>query len=83
MPDEVLFRKKGYFPVPDLKYIRGDFLEYVKRYIECEEFKSRGIFNDSYIQKLIKNPDQFITPLRGSEIWQIATLEIWLQEMGL
>jgi asparagine synthase (glutamine-hydrolysing) len=28
-------------------------------------------------------PDAHITPLRGSKLWQVALLEMWLQSTGI
>ncbi len=81
IPSEVIDRPKGYFPVPQLKYIQGPFLEYVKNYISKESVESRGLFNWNYVKPLLENPTEHITPLRGSKLWQIATLEIWLNQV--
>ena len=29
------------------------------------------------------NPADHITPLRGSELWQVGLLELWLQSHGI
>ncbi len=79
IPHEVIDRPKGYFPVPALKYIQGDVLTRVRDLLESPTAQQRGLFNPDYVQTLLKNPEQHITPLQGSKLWQIALLEFWLQ----
>jgi asparagine synthase (glutamine-hydrolysing) len=78
IPAEVIDRPKGYFPVPALKYFRGEYLEFVQQVLISSGAKSRGLFNGPYIQRVLKDPDAHITPLRGSRLWQMALLEYWL-----
>nr|WP_320010784.1 N-acetylglutaminylglutamine amidotransferase [uncultured Desulfobulbus sp.] len=79
IPSTVIDRPKGYFPVPALKYIQGPYLEFVRTYLTNEKARQRGLFRQEYIDMLLKEPDQHITPLRGSKLWQVALLEMWLQ----
>ncbi|GAA0786870.1 N-acetylglutaminylglutamine amidotransferase [Roseibium denhamense] len=79
VPREVIDRPKGYFPVPALKYIQGSYLDMVRDTLTNEKARSRGLFNSSYLEKLFNDPTQYITKLRGSELWQVALLEMWLQ----
>jgi asparagine synthase (glutamine-hydrolysing) len=80
VPAEVIDRKKGYFPVPALKYIAGPVLEMVEGVLGAEAARARGIFRPDYLRRLLDDPAGHITPLRGSELWQVALLEMWLQE---
>lgn len=79
IPHEVIDRPKGYFPVPGLKYLRGDSLDYVASALGSDRARERGLFNPDYVSHLLKDPEAHITPLRGSKLWQLALLEIWLQ----
>ena len=79
IPAEVIDRPKGYFPVPALKYLRGDFLTYVRDILSSQAARTRGIFRPEAIDHMMKDPDKHITPLRGSKLWQVALLEAWLQ----
>ncbi len=79
VPAAVIDRPKGYFPVPALKYLRGDYLSRVKEVLHCRAAKERGIFQSSYVETLLSDPESHITPLRGSKLWQVALLEWWLQ----
>jgi len=83
IPNEVIDRPKGYFPVPALKYLEGQYLEMVSQLLNSDKAISRNIFNREYILMLFQNPKEHLTPLKGSKLWQIALLEHWLQENGL
>ena len=83
VPSEVIDRKKGYFPVPALKYIDGPYLDLVRDALTSQSAQERGLFQKSYLDALFDNPTEHITPLRGSELWQVGLLELWLQEQGI
>ena len=83
IPTEVIDRPKGYFPVPALKYLRGEVLEMVRDLVHSQRAEERGLFQRSYVDELLAAPDEHITPLRGSKLWQIALLELWLQQHGI
>ncbi|MBO3761425.1 N-acetylglutaminylglutamine amidotransferase [Ciceribacter sp. L1K22] len=79
VPSEVIDRKKGYFPVPQLKYIAGPYLDMLRDVLSSQAARERGLFRKSYVDKLLAAPADHITPLRGSELWQVGLLEMWLQ----
>ncbi len=79
IPNEVIDRPKGYFPVPALKYLQGSVLEWVRDAVTNRAARDRGLFNSGYLDTLLADPKGHITPLRGSKLWQIALLELWLQ----
>ncbi|KQT85737.1 N-acetylglutaminylglutamine amidotransferase [Aurantimonas sp. Leaf443] len=83
IPSEVIDRKKGYFPVPQLKYLAGDTLAMVKDTLSAKAARERGLFAPAYLDALFADPAGHITPLRGSELWQVALLELWLQAQGV
>ncbi len=83
VPSEVIDRPKGYFPVPALKYLRGDFLHFVRDILDSRRARERGLFRREAIDVMLESPDSHITPLRGSKLWQIALLEAWLQMNGI
>jgi asparagine synthase (glutamine-hydrolysing) len=82
IPSEVIDRPKGYFPVPALKYLKGDVLDRVKDILSQPAARERGLFNPAYVDRLLAAPEDHITPLRGSKLWQVALLEYWLQVQG-
>jgi asparagine synthase (glutamine-hydrolysing) len=79
VPDRVIDRKKGYFPMPALKYVRGEFLDFMVDILKSSKCQNRGIYNQQFIDKIIKNPDNYMTALRGSRLWHLSLLEYWLQ----
>ena len=79
IPDAVIDRPKGYFPMPALKYVRGDFLEFMRDILDSNACRQRGLFNRTYVEKLLSEPDQHFTRLQGSKLWHLALLELWLQ----
>src|SRR5690625_2812665 len=83
IPAEVIDRPKGYFPVPALKYIDGPYLEMVRDALTSQPARERGLFRKDYLDRLFADPASHITKLRGSELWQVALLELWLQEHGI
>jgi len=83
IPAAVIDRPKGYFPVPALKYLRGSVLDYVSDALTSDAAKMRGMFNPAYVSRLLDEPETHITPLRGSKLWQIGLLELWLQAQGI
>jgi asparagine synthase (glutamine-hydrolysing) len=83
IPAAVIDRPKGYFPVPALKYIQGEYLDFVRDILRSRRARERGIFRAAYVEELLAAPGEHITPLRGSKLWQIALLEFWLREHGV
>jgi len=79
IPSEVIDRPKGYFPVPALKYIEGPVLDFVRAALDAPVAHQRGLVNPDYIETLLDAPMEHITRLRGSKLWQVALLELWLQ----
>ncbi len=79
LPDSVIDRPKGYFPVPALKYVRGDFLAMMREALNSEACRQRGLFQRPYIERLLADPEGNLTPIRGNKLWHMALLELWLQ----
>ena len=79
IPDTVIDRPKGYFPVPALKYVRGEILQFMRDILMSEACVKRGVFNRAYVEKLLAAPESYFTRLNGSKLWHLALLEYWLQ----
>ena len=81
IPDAVIDRPKGYFPMPALKYVRGEFLDMMRDTLNSQRCRERDIFSPAYIERLLSNPeaDENMTRLKGSKLWHMALLEMWLQ----
>jgi asparagine synthase (glutamine-hydrolysing) len=79
LPDSVIDRPKGYFPMPALKYVRGEFLDFMRGILDAESCRQRGIYRRDYVEKLLAEPDKHLTRIQGSKLWHLALLEYWLQ----
>jgi len=79
LPDAVIDRPKGYFPMPALKYVRGEFLEFMRDILDSPACRRRGLYRRDYIDRLLAAPDRHHTRIQGSKLWHAALLEIWLQ----
>ncbi|MEK8086386.1 N-acetylglutaminylglutamine amidotransferase [Aquabacterium sp. A3] len=79
LPTEVVDRPKGYFPVPILKYIDGPVLDMIRDTLGSRAALERGLFQRDAIATLLAHPAEHLTPLRGSRLWQVALLEMWMQ----
>ena len=81
IPDAVIDRPKGYFPVPALKYVRGPFLELMRGVLMSDACLKRGLYQRDYVDKLLADPEapEHFTRINGSKLWHLALLEWWLQ----
>ncbi len=79
LPASVIDRPKGYFPVPALKYVRGEFYEFMRDTLESSPCINRGVYQRDYVNKLLAEPEQHLTAIKGSKLWHLALLELWLQ----
>ena len=83
IPNEVIDRPKGYFPVPALKYLEGDVLDMVRDAVTGDVARQRGMYDQAHVADLLTAPNDNLTPLRGNRLWQLALLELWLQTHGV
>ncbi len=79
IPDSVIDRPKGYFPVPAFKYPQGVFLDFMRGVLESEACRSRGLFRREMVERLLAEPMAHYTRLQGAKVWHLALLEYWLQ----
>ncbi|HRD49069.1 MAG TPA: N-acetylglutaminylglutamine amidotransferase [Candidatus Contendobacter sp.] len=79
LPDAVIDRPKGYFPVPALKFVRGPFLDFMRDIVNSSACRERGLFQRAYLDTLLAEPEAHLTRLLGSKLWHAALLELWLQ----
>ncbi|MEJ7892154.1 MAG: N-acetylglutaminylglutamine amidotransferase [Solirubrobacteraceae bacterium] len=78
LPDAVIDREKGFFPVPALSHLEGAVLELAR-----EALERSAIIRPQYAAKLLADPNGQRTKLDGSKLWQLALLELWLAKRGL
>jgi asparagine synthase (glutamine-hydrolysing) len=79
IPNEVIDRPKGYFPVPALKHLQGPYLDLIRDALSAPEARERDLYEPAYVDALLADPNASLTPLRGNKLWQLALLEMWLQ----
>jgi asparagine synthase (glutamine-hydrolysing) len=83
VPDEVIDRPKGYFPVPAIRHLEGTMLDRVRDALSAPAARARGLFRDGYVEALLADPNTPRTTLGANQLWQLALLEMWLQERGV
>ena len=83
VPDEVIDRTKGYFPVPAIRHLSGPYLDMVREALTDPAAVERGIFRKEHVERLLEAPDEHRTTLGSSALWQLALLELWLQSHGV
>jgi asparagine synthase (glutamine-hydrolysing) len=79
VPDAVIEREKGYFPVPALSHLEGPVLDLVTEALLSDAARERGLFRPDVIREMLGEPNVHRTNLDGSTLWQLALLELWLQ----
>ncbi|MFD0689278.1 N-acetylglutaminylglutamine amidotransferase [Actinomadura fibrosa] len=83
VPDEVIDRTKGYFPVPAIRHLSGPYLDLVREALEAPAAKARALYRPEYLERLLAAPSDHRTTLGASQLWQVALLELWLQSHGV
>jgi asparagine synthase (glutamine-hydrolysing) len=83
LPAEVIDRKKGYFPVPAIRHLSGELLDRVNDALTSRAARDRGLYEPEPIRRLLADPNSTRTTLGSNELWQVALLEMWLQEQGV
>jgi asparagine synthase (glutamine-hydrolysing) len=83
VPDAVIDRPKGYFPVPAIRHLSGSFLDRVRDAVTVPVAKDRGLFRPDWLQRMLADPNTERTTLGSNALWQVALLEMWLQERGI
>lgn len=83
IPDAVIDRRKGYFPVPAIRQLEGPYLERVREALTDPRAVRRGLYSPHVVDQLLRDPNTTRTTLGSNELWQLALLELWLQENGV
>ena len=83
VPDSIIDRPKGYFPVPAIRHLSGGFLDRVRDAVTDPAAKARGLFRTDYLERLLAAPNEHRTTLGSNALWQVALLEMWLRERGI
>ncbi len=83
LPAVVIDRPKGYFPVPALSTLEGATLELIRETMGSDAARARGLFAPGHVETLMGAPNDHLTTLEGSKLWQLALLELWLTRHGV
>ncbi|GGY89307.1 asparagine synthetase B [Streptomyces avidinii] len=83
LPLEVVDRPKGYFPVPAVRHMAEPVLARVRHALTAPEARRRGIFDQRLVHELLEAPNRHRTKRGANTLWQVASLEIWLQTHGI
>jgi asparagine synthase (glutamine-hydrolysing) len=83
VPDTVIDRPKGYFPVPALSTIEGETLTLCREALETPTARARGLARVDHVSQLLDAPEEHRTTLEGSKLWQLTLLELWLSRHGI
>lgn len=82
VPDAVIDRTKGHFPVPGIRHLSGGLLDLVHDALDSQVARYRGLYRREALEELYADPNAHRTALDANTLWQVATLELWLQELG-
>lgn len=80
VPDEVIDRPKGYFPVPAIRHLSGPLLDDVRDALNSSR---HGLWKREYVDELLSDPNKHRTTLDANALWQLGLLELWLQRRGI
>ena len=58
-------------------------LDKVREALTAPAARSRGLFRPEYVSALLADPNGPRTTLGANQLWQIALLEMWLQQNGV
>jgi asparagine synthase (glutamine-hydrolysing) len=83
VPDEIIDRPKGYFPVPAIRQLGGPYLERVREALTDPAATRRGLFDPATVNAMLAAPNETRTTLGSNALWQLALLEMWLQAQGI
>ncbi|MGB6209188.1 asparagine synthase-related protein, partial [Mycobacterium sp.] len=81
LPSEVIDRTKGHFPVPSIRHLHGELLDMVVDALTNDAARSRGLYRAESVKALMAAPNETRTRLDANTLWQLAVLEMWLQNM--
>ncbi len=83
VPDAVIDRRKGYFPVPAIRHLDGPLLARIADALGSTAARRRGLVRRDWVEAMLAAPNSHRTTLGSNALWQVAVLEMWLQERGL
>jgi asparagine synthase (glutamine-hydrolysing) len=75
LPNEILYRPKRGFAIPLARWFRGQLSSYVRDLLLSKQSRERGLFRQSYIERLISMNDRG-RPL-PLQLWTLISFELW------
>jgi asparagine synthase (glutamine-hydrolysing) len=75
LPDSIIDRKKQGFAVPLAHWFRGDWSGYLRDLLLSDTCRERGIFNPSYVEKLLRMHDNGRS--LDHQLWTLLSFEQW------
>ena len=83
VPDSVIDRSKGSFPVPAIRQLEGPYLERVRQALHAPEARERGLFDPGTVERMLQDPNTTRTEIGANALWQLGLIEMWLQHQGV
>ena len=83
LPDAVIDRSKGYFPVPGVRHLSGPLLQRVRDALHAPEARQRRLYRADTMERLLADPNVDRTTIGANVLWQLGLLELWLQRVGV
>lgn len=83
VPDAVIDRPKGYFPVPAIRQLEGPYLDRVRAALSDPAARRRRLFRPEALEQMLGDPNRARTTLGANALWQLALIEMWLQAMDV
>jgi asparagine synthase (glutamine-hydrolysing) len=83
VPDAIIDRTKGYFPVPAIRQLEGPYLDRVREALTDPAARARGLFRAGAVEAMLADPNTTRTNLGSNALWQLGLIEMWLQNMGV
>jgi len=81
LPKKVIYRPKGLFSVPLRAWIRRDLRTMVEDLLIGGRMAESGFLNADFLRRVVDEDRAGIVD-RSKEIWQLMTLETWLQQQS-
>ena len=81
LPKAVIYRPKGLFSAPLRAWIRRDLQAMVEDLLMGGRMARSGFLNAGYLRRMVDEDRAGIAD-RSKEIWQLMTLETWLQQQS-
>jgi asparagine synthase (glutamine-hydrolysing) len=79
LPQEVLWRKKQGFNVPNARWVKGDLKPFVLDHLSPQRIQSMGFLNGRTVQSLLQTHFNE-TADNSHQIWGLLCLSLWWQQ---